>query len=611
MRQRCGSGAAACGGAAPLKDGGRVAAAVSAEIELAEIARRFCLQNAIQHGGQCNPKALIGRVMGGHPEFRGNPGAVMQALMAAGAAVNAMEPDAQQAALAAEAPELLEVKKKERRTGLKELPGVDLSDPGRPGVVLRFAPNPNGPLSLGHSRGVAVMAEYAREYDATLILRYDDTDPQVKPPLWDETRGWNGYDMIREDFEWMAGLAPGRIVLASDRIPIYHDAARDVIRVGGAYVCTCDAEAFRAMKAQAQPCPHRDEPADEHLARFERMVAGEYGQGEAVLRVKTDIQHKDPALRDWAAFRVVAKDAVHPRARAGLIPDHRCWPLLDFESAVEDHLQGVTHVIRGKDLMDSTRKQTFLYQHMGWKYPQTLYWGRVSVHEFGKFSTSGMRKAIEAGAYTGWDDPRLPTLRALRRRGFTAEGLRAFWVALGLTEKDVAVSMENIEAENGKRIDALSPRYFFVPDPAELPVDGLAGQTARPLLYPPHEDKGRRELVATDRVVLPGNEVHDRLRLKDLGNVEIADGRARFTGHDLDRALPIVQWLPAGVGKPFKVLVPGVLGDDAPAGAVPELSEVEGLVEPAALANVGKTVQFERFGFVAVESTELGIWLHA
>ncbi len=592
-----------CRVAAPLKRRCRVAAAVTPD--LAAIARRFCLQNAVQHGGQCNPKSLMGRVMGGHPEFRGDPGAVMKELMAAGATVNAMSLEEQQAALEAEAPDLLEVKKKERRTGLKELPGAEQGK-----VVLRFAPNPNGPLSLGHSRGVAVMAEYAREYDADLVLRFDDTDPQVKPPLWDEGRGWNGYAMIREDFEWMAGMKPTREVKASDRISVYHDAARDLIRADGAYVCTCDAEAWRELKNTKQPCPCRDADADHGVAQFDRMVNGDYAQGEAVLRVKTDIEHKDPALRDWTAFRIVAADAVHPRAAAGEIPNHRCWPLLDFESAVEDHLQGVTHVIRGKDLMDSTRKQTYLYQHMGWTYPQTLYWGRVSVHEFGKFSTSAMRRSIEAGEFEGWDDPRLPTLRALRRRGFHAEALRAFWIGLGLTEKDVAVSMENIEAENGKRIDDESPRYFFVPNPRELAAEGLAGQVAKPLLFPPHEDKGRRELVASDKILLPGDEVHPELRLKDLGNVRVADGVARFTGHELNRAMPIVQWLPPQAGAPFKVLVPGVLSDDAQPGAVPALDAVEGVVESAAIQHQGSVVQFERFGFVRIETPQLGIWLH-
>jgi glutamyl-tRNA synthetase len=314
------------------------------------------------------------------------------------------------------------------------------------------------------------------------------------------------------------------------------------------------------------------------------------------------MQHRDPALRDWTAFRIIQATAVHPREAAGEIARHACWPLLDFESAIEDHEQGVTHVIRGKDLMDSTRKQTFLYQHLGWKYPETLYWGRVSVHEFGKFSTSGMRRGIEEGLYTGWDDVRLPTLRALRRRGFRADALRAFWLGLGLSEKDIAVSMENVEAENARLVDPAAARYFFVPDARGISVSGLEGRVARPLLHPPDEARGRRELAAGTSVHIPGDEAkHPRIRLKDLGNVVLAGGSAFWAGDELDRSIPIVQWLPHGVGKPFVVLVP-----DGEA-----VRRVEGLVEPAALAHVGGTVQFERFGFVTIESEDQGVWLHS
>ncbi len=582
-----------------MADGGRHAVA-----DLAAVARRFCLQNAIQHDGTCQPKGLVGRVMGAHPEFRSDPGAVIAALTAAGQAVNAMGLEAQKAELASDAPELLEAKKKERRTGLKPLPGADQLKK----VVLRFAPNPNGPLSLGHGRGVAIMAQYARDYDAHVILRFDDTDPQVKPPLY--TDDIDGYAWILEDFTWLAGQAPARIIKASDRIGEYHDHAFQLIAKGGAYICDCDPEAWRDQKNQGIACAHRDLPAAEHVAGFQDMIDGKRDAGTAVLRVKTDIQHKDPALRDWTAFRVVAKKAIHPRAARGEIPDHRCWPLLDFESAVEDHLQGVTHIIRGKDLMDSTRKQQFLYKHMGWEYPQTLYWGRVSVHEFGKFSTSWMRKHIDAGDFSGWDDIRLPTLRALRRRGFDADAVRRFWVGLGVTEKDIAISMENIEAENGKAIDDATPRYFFVPNPRGLSVSGLEGRIAKPLMHPPHEDKGRRTLAAASTVYVPGDEQSKQLRLKDLGNIMMAGGTGFFTGEEVDRSMPIVQWLPHGQAEPFTVLRPGILADDAPEGALPGIDLIEGRVEPAALERVGQVVQFERFGFVRIESRQQGVWLH-
>ncbi len=555
-------------------------------MSLEEVARLMCLQNAVQHGGTCQPKGLMGRVMGNHPEFRDDPGAVMKALMAAGQTVNAMTLEDQQATLAAEAPELLETQKKERKTGLKPLPG----DTDK--VVLRFAPNPNGPLSFGHSRGVAIMAQYAQDYDGEVVLRFDDTDPQVKPPLYGPEV--DGYQMILDDYTWLAGRAPDRVVKASDRIDEYHAHARTLIEKGGAYVCTCDAEAWRDMKNQGHPCPHRDIAPEALLEAWDGMVSGEYEQGTAVLRVKTDIQHKDPALRDWTAFRIVS--AIHPREAMGEIDHHVCWPLLDFESAVEDHLQGVTHIIRGKDLMDSTRKQQFLYQHMEWDYPETLYWGRVSVHEFGKFSTSGMRKGIESGEYSGWDDPRLPTLQALRRRGFTAAALRRFWNDMGISEKDVAISMENVEAPNKAIIDE-APRYFFVPNPNTISVTGLENKIAKPLIHPSH-DRGTRTIEATGTIHVPGDEKNNQLRLKDLGNIMIAGGTGFWTGEQLDRSMPIVQWLPLGAPK-FTVLKPD--GET--------LHEIQGFVEPAALEHIGKVVQFERFGFVTIESETQGVWL--
>src|ERR1041385_2291711 len=457
---------------------------------LEELARRTVLQNAVQHGGKAEPKGLVGRIMGGHPEFRADPRAVAAALEAAAAAVNAMDVEAQKAAREAEAPDLLNAPKKEKREGLKPLPNATKGQ-----VVMRFAPNPNGPLSLGHSRGVSILAEYQRMYDATMILRFDDTDPQVKPPLMDAARGWDGYKMIQADYEWLVGRKPDKVLRASDRIGIYQEAARDLIRAGGAYVCGCDAETFKRLKDAKTPCPHRDQDTAANLKGFDAMCDGRTEKGAAVLRVKTDIQHPHPGLRDWTAFRVVARDAVHPRERLGEIPRHHAWPLLDFQSAIEDHLQGVTHVIRNKNLIDSTRKQTFLYKHMGWTYPETLYWGRVSVHEFGKFSTSMMRRAIEAGKFTGWDDPRLPCLAALRRRGYDPAAIRAFWVAMGLTEKDTAVSLANLDAEDGKAIDPVAPRYFFVPEPVELALRGLpAGKASHPALHPSFPERGTRTL---------------------------------------------------------------------------------------------------------------------
>ena len=176
------------------------------------------------------------------------------------------------------------------------------------------------------------------------------------------------------------------------------------------------------------------------------------------------------------------------------------WPLLDFQSAVEDHLQGVTHIVRGKDLMDSTRKQTLLYEHFGWQYPETLYWGRVKVHEWGGFSTSQMRTDIENGRYSGWDDPRLPTLAALRNR-IQANALRSFWLELGITQKDISVPLATLYAHNTKAVDADAPRLSFVRHPAKFLLEGTYSSNLEIPVHPNDSEMGVRSWTIKDGAI--------------------------------------------------------------------------------------------------------------
>jgi len=208
---------------------------------------------------------------------------------------------------------------------------------------MRAAPNPNGPWHVGHARMPAVIGTYKERYDGKFICRFDDTDPETKRPDMD------AYDAILEDIAYL-GFEADRVLKASDRLETYYDHARDLIDAGGAYTCSCSGDDFSALKNDAEACPHRDKDTETVHEEFSAMVDGEYSAGEMVLRVRTDIEHKNPALRDWVAFRMI--DTPHPREEAA---DYRCWPMLDFQSGVDDHLTGVTHIIRGIDLQDSAK----------------------------------------------------------------------------------------------------------------------------------------------------------------------------------------------------------------------------------------------------------------
>ncbi len=397
---------------------------------------KYALQNAVKYGKAPQPKAVMGKVMGECPQLRADPNAVSEALESIVSEIAKGKPETWEIRLSEIAPELIEALsvKKEPEKGLKPLEGAEMGK-----VVMRFAPNPNGPGTLGSARGMVVNSEYVKIYKGKFILRFDDTDPDIKRPMLE------AYEWFLDDFRWL-GVIPDQVVYASDHFPLYYDYARKLIEMGEAYVCFCSGGDFKELKDAKKACPHRGVSPEENLRQWDKMLAGEYEDQQAVLRIKTDIEHKDPAMRDWGAFRI--RKMSHPRPEIG--NKYIVWPLLDFAGAIEDHVLGMTHIIRGKDLMDSEKRQGYIYKYLGWTYPRTTHWGRVKIHEFGKFSTSGLKKAIETGEYTGWDDPRLPTIRAIRRRGIQADALKKFMIEMGVGTTDVSISMESLYAENRK-----------------------------------------------------------------------------------------------------------------------------------------------------------------
>ena len=565
------------------------------ELDSAVIAllRKYALQNALEYDGQGQVGSVMGRVMGENPDLRSQAKHLTPAIASQVAEANALATEKGlehiRSILESEAPDALEKKVKERREGLPPLPNAEQGK-----VVLRFAPNPNGPLSFGHARGVVINAEFARMYDGEVILRYDDTDAVVKPP------DPKAYALIEEDFSWLAGQVPNRIIRASDRMGIYLAHAEETLAGNHAYVCECTGDAFKEFRISKTECPCRNRSTEDNLSLWTKMNDGSILPGGAVVRIKTDMTLANPALRDWPALRI--QHANHP-----MVADrYKVWPLLDFQSAVEDHLQGVTHIVRGKDLMDSTRKQTLLYEKFGWEYPETLYWGRVKIFEFGGFSTSQMKLDIAAGQYSGWDDPRLPTLRAMRRRGYDAGAMRKFWIDLGLTQKDISVPMSTLNSLNAKAVDAEAPRLSFVRNPRSINLDISDIELTKVTLpiHPEHPNKGVREWplgegAITVKIAKEDFEVRGAKRLKDFADIEIHHEKtvSGWSGEVIrtERVgnTPIIHWLTSNMAQPAVLL----LEEEG------ELIAAEGLLEINDYPD-GTVVQLERMGFAILEGIE-------
>ena len=538
---------------------------------------KYALQNAVAHNNVPKAGAVLGALMGKHPELRPHAREYSALLGEILAEIGAMDPDARRVRLEEMAPELLEKKeKKKRETGLRALENV-----GEEGVVMRFAPNPSGPLHLGHSRAAYLNDYYIRKYGGKYIVRIEDTDPKRVTE--------ENYEMLLADVEWL-GITVSEIVYQSDRMDIYYSYAKELIAMGGAYLCTCDSEAFRDLKNSKQECPCRNRSVEENLALWEDMLAGTFEEGAITVRVKTDIAHPDPAMRDFSIFRIVAHPP-HPRC------DARVYPLMNFSVAVDDHLLGMTHVIRGKDHIANTRRQQYIYDYFGWEQPTYFHYGRMSIGDV-VLSTSAMKAGIASGEYTGWDDIHLGTLKAIARRGFSPEAVRNAMVDIGIGQTDINFSWDNLYAANKAIVDPIANRYFFVPEPVLCEVSGASERVATPLKNPNDEAKGTRALTFTGEIYLPSDELSDgrMLRLKDLFNVRVCEENGGFSlvyaGDSLEEAraehAQIVQWLPKEAAVACTLHTPGGI--------------TTGVCEPDVRTEADAVVQFERVGFARIDS---------
>jgi glutamyl-tRNA synthetase len=247
------------------------------------------------------------------------------------------------------------------------------------------------------------------------------------------------YDWIIEDLRWL-GVVSDEIIFASDRLQIYYEYAEKLIRLGKAYVCKCLQDVVGKNREKGVECPCRKQVIEANLMDWRRMLHAEFKEGAAVLRVKTDMKHKNPALRDWVAFKIV-DEANHPRSNA------KVWPLLNFASAVDDHLLNVTHIIRGVDLAFTELQQRYVYEYFGWKYPETIVTGRLNL-EGTTLSKSDILKGMKEGKYKGWNDPKLGTLMGMRARGILPDAIKKLIFDLGVRKNSVTLIWDNINAAN-------------------------------------------------------------------------------------------------------------------------------------------------------------------
>jgi glutamyl-tRNA synthetase len=584
--------------------------ALEQDKDLRELIRKAALLNAVSHDGKAQAGAMVGKVLGERQDLRSCVKELSVVINSIVSEVNSYSLAEQKATVEQNWPETQKKEKPEEKK-LVALPNVDKFKQ----IITRFSPNPDCVLHLGSARAIVLSHEYARMYNGKFILRFEDTDPKIKKPALEF------YESIRKDLKWL-GVQVDEEYIQSDRLPIYYEYVEKLVGLGAAYVCECKQEVFHKIALSRQACPCRDLLPLEHLERWHKMLNGDYKEGQAVVRVKTELDHPNPAVRDWPALRIIdTKKYPHPRVGS----KYTLWPLYNLAAGIDDYLMGMTHIIRGKEHYTNMIRQKYMYQALGWEYPEAIHYGRLKITE-AFLSKSKIMAGIKEGIYAGFDDPRLGTFAALRKRGVTSEAIKKMIIDVGIKANDVTLSWENLYAHNRKILDASSDRYFFVADPIELKVNGIPKEfTSKLPLYPEKPERGYREYTITpnkeenasasfwvskkDALNMESGKI---VRFMELFNIEVTKidqqtaidavepkllaVEARYSSESYEDVrkikAQIIHWIPKGTEVDCEIVLQNA-------------QTINGFAErESKKLKPDMIIQFERFGFTRIDKVD-------
>lgn len=381
----------------------------------------YALKNALEHNGKATPGPVINSLFNEGLK-KDKIKETMPQIQKVLDEVNKLSPEEQQLAF-----KKLEhiIGYREEREGLPELPKLKKGK-----VITRFSPSPSGPLTFGHIITLLPNFLYAQKYNGKFYIRIEDTNPEniYKP----------AYKMIEQESKWLCKNNV-KIIIQSDRLEIYYKYAEKLIKSGDAYICTCDPEKFKELTIKSKACPCRPLKLKEQKERWSLMLEPGYNEGEAVLRFKSNIKDKNPAMRDFPLARI--NESIHPRTGN----KYRVWPLMNLAVTTDDIELGMTHIIRGKDHKDNAKRQQLIYKALkkSTSFPITEFIGRFHLKEI-KMSSSQITKDIISGKYKSFDDPKLPTLQSLKKQGYKPETFWKFVEDRGLSETDKTISYKNL-----------------------------------------------------------------------------------------------------------------------------------------------------------------------
>ncbi|WP_336935114.1 glutamine--tRNA ligase [Vibrio cholerae] len=521
---------------------------------------------------------------------------------------------------------------------IRQIIDKDLADGKHTTVHTRFPPEPNGYLHIGHAKSICLNFGIAQDYQGQCNLRFDDTNPEKENLEYVES--------IKKDVTWLGFDWSGEVCYSSDYFDKLYEYAIELIQKGLAYVDELTPEQIREYRGTltepGKHSPYRDRSVEENLALFEKMRAGEFAEGQACLRAKIDMASSFIVMRDPVLYRV--RFAEHHQTG-----DKWCiYPMYDFTHCISDALEGITHSICTLEFQDNRRLYDWVLDNITIPcHPRQYEFSRLNL-EYTVMSKRKLNQLVTEKLVTGWDDPRMPTISGLRRRGFTPSAIREFCKRIGVTKQENMIEYSALESCVRDDLNENAPRAMAVLDPVKLVIENFASGTVETLTLANHPNKpemGDREVPFTrelwieredfreeankkyKRLVL-GKEVRlrgayvikaERIEKDEQGNITTifcsydpetlgknpADGR---------KVKGVIHWVSAEKGVPaefrlyerlFTVPNPGAADNFAETINPESLVKVQGYVEPSLVeAKPEFGYQFERMGYFCADNKD-------
>ncbi len=521
---------------------------------------------------------------------------------------------------------------------IRQIIDKDLADGKHTSVHTRFPPEPNGYLHIGHAKSICLNFGIAQDYQGQCNLRFDDTNPEKEDIEY--------VDSIKKDVSWLGFEWSGDICYSSDYFDKLYEYALELINKGLAYVEELTPDQIREFRGTlteaGKHSPYRDRTVEENLALFEKMRAGGFKEGEACLRAKIDMSSSFMVLRDPVIYRV--RFAEHHQTG-----DKWCiYPMYDFTHCISDALEGITHSLCTLEFQDNRRLYDWVLDNITIDcHPRQYEFSRLNL-EYTVMSKRKLNQLVTEKLVNGWDDPRMPTISGLRRRGFTSASIREFCKRIGVTKQDNMIEFSSLESCIRDDLNNNAPRAMAVLDPVKIVIENYDADSVEVLNIANHPNKpemGSREVPFTREVwieredfreeankkykrLVLGKEVRlrgayvikaERIEKDQDGNITTIfctydPATLGKNPEDGRKVKGVIHWVSADKGLPaefrlydrlFTVPNPAA-ADDFAATINPEsLVKMNGYVEPSlqsAEAEAG--YQFERMGYFCADNKD-------